>query len=588
MMYRTRVPVAPMWCGSLFLLVLIAMTGTSVNAQEARNRRVGSVPREISREVIAVFNAATTTRVRGDYTMTSGDTVRGNVAVLAGRARIAGVITGQLVVINGDAVLDATSRIDGSLTVLGGSFESPDRPIIGGDIRVWSARLRYHEEADTLVADLDREFFSRWREWQREETNGRKSQLFLTTAHTYNRVEGLPIYLGPRLQVRNGNTGVEMEAFGIYRTGSNLAFDGDARGYRLRMELKQGRTAGFFVGGRLFDEIDAVEKWQLSDTEIGLSTFLFTRDYRDYWQRHGGNGYLGVFGPGKSEIRASYGKERWSSRLQKNVASLFNSDIPWRYNPQSDDGVLNVFTLSGKLDTRNRDDDPRSGWYIQAEYEHGDGILNTLAPTTPGVRAQTAGDVSYGRAHFDIRRYNRLSRGSQLNVRAVAGGWVTGDPLPMQRRFAVSGLDALPGWDFRQLIEDTDTGTCASGSNDEYRALGRPAQCERMVLVQAEFRGDFRVRLFDRDGFGDRRWMAGRGAADGAWVLFANTGRGWLSNDPSPSGVPGLLVSTPKFGTWRSDVGGGLDFGTIGVYVAKAVSDASLPMNVYVRLGRRF
>lgn len=584
--YRVQVP--RVRCGPLLLLFLAVTSATSVTAQEARGRRIGSVPRDVSREAIAVYNATTTTRVRGDYRMAASDTVRGSVAVLNGRAQIGGVITGQLVVINGDAVLEGTSRIDGALTVLGGTFESPDHPIIGGEIRVWSARLRYHEDADTLVADLDREFFSRWREWQREEVNGRKSQLFLTTAHTYNRVEGLPVYLGPRLQVRNGNTGVEMEAFGIYRTGSDLSFDSDSRGYRLRMELTQGRGEGFLVGGRIFDEVDAVEKWQLSDTEVGLSSFLFTRDYRDYWQRHGGTGYVGVIGPGKSELRLAYGKERWISRQEKNVASLFNSDIPWRRNPQTDNGVFHLLTVTGKLDTRNRDDDPRSGWYIQAEYERGAGVLESLAPTTPGVRTQALGDVTYGRALFDIRRYNRLSRKSQLNVRAVAGGWVNGDPLPMQRRFAVSGLDALPGWDFRQLIDDTDTGTCASGSNNEYRALGRPAQCERMVLLQAEFRGDFHIKLFDRDGLGDRRWSAGLGAADGAWVLFANTGRGWLVNDPSPSGVPGLFVSAPHFGTWRSDVGGGFDFGTIGVYVAKAVSEAGLPMNVYVRLGRRF
>ena len=568
--------------------LILASLVHSLDAQEPRAREVGSVPREVAREATRVFNASTTTRMRGDYSLGAADTVRGDVAVLNGRARIAGVITGQLVVLNGDAVLINGGRIEGALTVIGGSLESPDRPAVGGDIRVWSARLRYHEDADSLVADVDRALFTRWARWQRDDADGSRGQLFLTTAHTYNRVEGLPIYLGPRLSARSGNTGVEAELFGIFRTGNQLDWVNDNRGHRVRLELRQGRRAGALVGGRLFDEVEAVERWQLSESEVGLSSFVVTRDYRDYWQRHGALGYVGIFGPGKSELRASYGEERWTARRMRGVPSLFNSDIPWRFNPQADNGVLHLATLSGKLDTRNRADDPRSGWFLQGEFERGTGTLSTIAPTTDGTRTQSPGPVTYSRALFDLRRYNRLAPGAQINLRIVVGGWLGGDPLPLQRRVAVSGLDALPGFDFRQMVGTTDVGTCATGNPNTYAALGRPAQCERMLLVQSEWKGDFRIDLFgNNEGFGDRRWMAGRFRADGAWVLFANSGRGWLLGDTSdalryPSG------GIPPIRSWRTDVGGGFDFGSVGVYVAKAISESSLPANVYVRLGRRF
>ena len=472
--------------------------------------------------------------------------------------------------------------------MLGGSFESADRPSIGGDIRVWSARLRYREDADTLVADVDRALFSRWARWQRDDQNVSKRQLFLTTAHTYNRVEGLPIYLGPRLNVRNGDTRVDAELFGIFRTGNELDWVRDNLGHRVRLELRQGRRTGFLVGGRLFDEVDAVERWQLTDSEVGLSTFVVTRDYRDYWQRHGARGYVGIFGPAKSELRASYGEERWSSRRMRNVPSLFYSDIAWRQNPRSDDGVLHLATITGSLDTRNRADDPRSGWFLQGEYERGSGALDALAPTTGNTRQQSAGAVTYARALFDLRRYNRLAPGAQINVRIVAGGWLSGDPLPMQRRFAVSGLDALPGFDFRRLVGSADVGTCAAGDPNGYAALGRPAQCERMILVQTEWKGDFRIDLFGgNEGFGDRRWMAGRFRADGAWVLFANSGRGWLVTG-STTEFHSSKGTIPSIGTWHTDVGGGFDFGSVGIYVAKAVSERELPANVYLRLNRRF
>ena len=568
--------------------VLAVWLVSPLSAQEPRGRVVGSVPGDVAQEATRVFNAVSTTRVRGDYTLASADTVRGDVAVLNGHARIAGAILGQLVVLNGDMTLLGGGRIDGALTVLGGSFESADRPSIGGDIRVWSARLRYREDADTLVADVDRALFSRWARWQRDDQNVSKRQLFLTTAHTYNRVEGLPIYLGPRLNVRNGDTRVDAEVFGIFRTGNELDWVRDNLGHRVRLELRQGRRTGFLVGGRLFDEVDAVERWQLTDSEVGLSTFVVTRDYRDYWQRHGARGYVGIFGPAKSELRASYGEERWSSRRMRNVPSLFYSDIAWRQNPRSDDGVLHLATITGSLDTRNRADDPRSGWFLQGEYERGSGALDALAPTTGNTRQQSAGAVTYARALFDLRRYNRLAPGAQINVRIVAGGWLSGDPLPMQRRFAVSGLDALPGFDFRRLVGSADVGTCAAGDPNGYAALGRPAQCERMILVQTEWKGDFRIDLFGgNEGFGDRRWMAGRFRADGAWVLFANSGRGWLVTG-STTEFHSSKGTIPSIGTWHTDVGGGFDFGSVGIYVAKAVSERELPANVYLRLNRRF
>lgn len=568
--------------------VLAVWLVSPLSAQDPRSRVVGSVPGDVAHEATRVFNAVSTTRVRGDYTLASADTVRGDVAVLNGHARIAGAILGQLVVLNGDVTLLGGGRIDGALTVLGGSFESADRPSIGGDIRVWSARLRYREDADTLVADVDRALFSRWARWQRDDQNVSKRQLFLTTAHTYNRVEGLPIYLGPRLNVRNGDTRVDAEVFGIFRTGNELDWVRDNLGHRVRLELRQGRRTGFLVGGRLFDEVDAVERWQLTDSEVGLSTFVVTRDYRDYWQRHGARGYVGIFGPAKSELRASYGEERWSSRRMRNVPSLFYSDIAWRQNPRSDDGVLHLATITGSLDTRNRADDPRSGWFLQGEYERGSGALDALAPTTGNTRPQSAGAVTYARALFDLRRYNRLAPGAQINVRIVAGGWLSGDPLPMQRRFAVSGLDALPGFDFRRLVGSADVGTCAAGDPNGYAALGRPAQCERMILVQTEWKGDFRIDLFGgNEGFGDRRWMAGRFRADGAWVLFANSGRGWLVTG-STTEFHSSKGTIPSIGTWHTDVGGGFDFGSVGIYVAKAVSESELPANVYLRLNRRF
>lgn len=598
-MARAVLMSAAMWTAAMGS---VAMSPSAADAQRAG--RLGSVPRDVALEVTRLFNAPSTRRVRGDFTLAAADTVRGDLAVLNGNARLAGVVYGDVVVLNGDVFLQDGARLEKSLTVLGGTFEAPARPNVVGDIRVWSSRYRYREDADTLIAETD--FFARWSRWVRDDReNGAESQLFVTTAHTYNRVEGLPILVGPRFRLRAEDTRVRAEVFGIFRTGDGIEWKRENLGHQALLELRQGNRAGVAVGGKLFDVVDAMEQWQLTDTEVGLNSFLFTRDYRDYWQRHGGEGYVALFAGRASELRASYGEERWSARRARDPWTLFNSDLAWRRNPTADEGVLKRFTLSAVFDTRTSSQRPRSGWFLRGEFERGTGTYDTMGELTPGVRPLPTGTtpiplnegVTYSRAFFDLRRYNRLGPNAQLNLRAVFGGWVNGDPLPVQRRLSVSGIDALPGFDFRRMTGTNDVGTCATGSEEMYASLGRPAQCERMALLQAEWKGDFRINLFGDDSdYGDRRWGLGRVRADGAWVVFANTGRGWLIDRPSPSSVPnpdlGALAfdknRVPGFDTWRTDIGGGFDFGDFGVYIAQAVSQSGLSPNVYVRLSRRF
>jgi hypothetical protein len=53
------------------------------------------------------------------------------------------------------------------------------------------------------------------------------------------------------------------------------------------------------------------------------------------------------------------------------------------------------------------------------------------------------GRTTYDRVFLDVRRYNRVSAEGQLNLRVVAGGWLSGDELPLQRRFSLVGTRAM-------------------------------------------------------------------------------------------------------------------------------------------------
>jgi hypothetical protein len=112
---------------------------------------------------------------------------------------------------------------------------------------------------------------------------------------------------------------------------------------------------------------------------------------------------------------------------------------------------------------------------------------------------------------------------------------------------------------------------------------GRPAQCERIALAQLEYRSDLHVSFNEGR---DAGWRT-RFRADGSWIFFADAGRGWLVNAP---GSPMNLGRRdfPPLSSYRTDIGAGLDFDLLGIYVAKALSAPQEPANVFLRLRRRF
>jgi len=167
----------------------------------------------------------------------------------------------------------------------------------------------------------------------------------------------------------------------------------------------------------------------------------------------------------------------------------------------------------------------------------------------------------------------------------VLGGWLHGDQLPLERRFSVGGLGTIPGFDFRKFQPGTvDVSQCSDAGPPP---PGNPAQCERVALAQLEYRNELHSSFFD---FLNSRPIRLRGigfTVQPTAVAFVDAGRGWLVGPPSGT-LQYSSRSIPRFGTFKTDVGLGLDLGIFGVYVAKAVSSSKEPANVFLRVRRRF
>ena len=561
----------------LAALVLVAAPFAGMGAQNPES--ASGLPASVVSEALAIYNAAETLRASGSLDIAAEQRVNGDVAVLLGPLTIAGEVAGRVVVINGDLILRPTARVSGGVLVIGGAISGRDEAALSADVRVFRQPLPYREVDGRLEAEPD----AWWRPWERSPLSGNRSRLRILSAGAYNRVEGLPIKIGPALEQETAWGRLKLEALGIIRTAEEFHWDSENLGHSAAVELGFGGSRGVAIGARHYDIVNPVEDWHLRDVEAALAAALFHRDYRDHYNRHGGGAYL-TYSPGRDvDVTVSYSDERWATRRSRDPFSLFRNGDEWRDNPIVDDGRFHIGHATLAIDTRNNEDDPWSGWYITADYELGAGTVTSFGPASPLAReaAPADPDVTYHRGFVDLRRYNRISPDAQLNLRIVLGGWLGGDELPLQRRLSVGGSGTLPGFDFRRFHEQNDVGMCTSSVD---LLQGRPAQCERVALVQAEYRGDL---LFGRDWDAADRWLGGMRRSDMAWVLFFDAGRGWLVGDPQGE-IRYESSSFPGLGTFRTDVGLGIDLGLLGVYVAKSISQSKEPANVFVRIRHRF
>lgn len=577
---------------SILLLTWSALLQAQQASQPAVEvRDLRAVPRDIADEVQQVFNASTSRRVSGDLTVPASEVIEGDLAVMAGQVIVAGRVTGRLVVINGSVVVRGAGRVTGPVTVIGGTVTTIGGGTVEGSARAYPEHVLVESDANRLVV-RDESEDERW--YRRRMTPGEKSRgdLRLLTARTYNRVEGLPLLLGPRAYLNFSWGRLTADAMGVLRSADRFELKSENLGHLLRAELQLGGTRGIRIGGRLEDVVAPVEEWHLSDSEVGLASFLLHRDYRDYYNRHGGSLSATGFIGDHLDATVSWADEQWSTPAARDPWSLLRDNQDWRPNPILDAGRFHLVRAGVRYDTRNDADDPWSGWYVTGEYEYGVGRITEYGPTSRAIRdINPTGRNAFDRVLFDVRRYNRISAEAQLNLRLVAGGWLSGDDLPLQRRLSLGSVGSLPGYDFRQIRPGTDFLTCAGARIDDTPGgprspEGIPAQCERLVLGQVEYRGEIGTRLFGLLDQERRRRRFGWGRS-AEWVVFADAGRGWLVG-PRVGDLQYGAGTFPGLHTFRADVGVGLRLDDLGLYLAKSVTDPHTPLNFFARLQPRF
>ncbi|HEX8695593.1 MAG TPA: polymer-forming cytoskeletal protein [Longimicrobium sp.] len=612
----------------LLLTLLLPALPAAARAQDTipRAEALRRLPPGIAERVVGLYNDPGTVRLTGPARIAAGSTVTGDVAVLDGSLVVAGRVRGDVVVINGDLELRDGAEVTGDVTVVGGAATGFERARVGGELLAYAERLDYVRRGERIYADVDRpdgrdagrdagrnagrdeeareDEARRGGDWEEADDDGwtieRRSRrgradFIVATGNAYNRVEGLPITFGPVFETAGSNP-FRLRIMGIFRTETGPELGPERWGFEARAEQFLGGRRAARLGGTFFRRIDPIEDWHLSDLENALSTFFLHRDYRDHYRREGGSVYARV-DPAGSPLSSTL-----ELRLEKHRPveagspwSLFNNDDPWRLQPLAAGGTLNSLALTTRIDTRNDERDPSDGWLVRAEVERAlEAELGGLTGVeiVPGIGDEPVEipfiQRDYGlftHGMIDLRRYNRISASSRLNLRLLAGGALGGAALPPQRQHALGGEGSLPGYGLFSQDCGARERRVDPRPADPNSALFFPAYgCDGFVLGQVEYRGTLSFRMDVGHWGDDDEWDGGdddwrRFDADFAWVLFADLGRGWTHHDE--------FEDTETV----ADVGFGLLFGRLGVYLAVPVVDVDRGgegVNFFIRLDPRF
>lgn len=248
----------------------------------------------------------------------------------------------------------------------------------------------------------------------------------------YNRVDLLRP--GIWVQVQSPSTMYpRLGARAEYATGRQRAL------YGVQFEQPLLPTARFAVGMTATRRTDHSELQQVDDVENSLDLAVAREDWRDYFEREGVGAYVSWRVPDFSTVSAHIRRDRYRSlKTNSDTWSMLNKHRELRANPAIDEGESHTAVVRLERLT-HRTSRKRAGLYHWAEVERAGGGLG--------------GAFDYTRALADMRSVVRLSPAVTLSLRAAGGAALAGD-LPLQKRFAVGGIDGLRAHSFGAVRGD--------------------------------------------------------------------------------------------------------------------------------------
>ena len=111
------------------------------------------------------------------------------------------------------------------------------------------------QSPDTVTTDTTAERLGLWAR------TSRGSGLIISSAKTYNRVEGLPVYIGPSFHDSVAAAEINVSVLGIIRSADTFHWDDENIGHRVMADMRVGRGRGYGLGISSYDVVTPVEQW---------------------------------------------------------------------------------------------------------------------------------------------------------------------------------------------------------------------------------------------------------------------------------------------------------------------------------------
>ena len=236
----------------------------------------------------------------------------------------------------------------------------------------------------------------------------------------YNRVDGLPVTYG--LHGGTGSLDFHLEA--IYRIANERG------GWRGAITFRPARDRDIALSLSTYSFSDTRDRWRVGDFENSLSSFLFKEDFRNYYQRKGLTASLLY---GLNDIltgEARYRIDEYGSLETRAGVSLFGWAKEFRDNPPVEEGWMGSVELVQEYDTRNDVEQPTMGWHETLLFEISDPALG--------------GDFDFHYTELSVRRFNRVGRGKNIDMRLFAA--IGSETAPPQRGIHIHGVGGLRGY----------------------------------------------------------------------------------------------------------------------------------------------
>lgn len=554
-----------------FLLCLLLLAATAAPARaQMKGASSGRLPADVLRLVAELESDSTTVRHAnaGTVSIPAGTVAAHSLVVRNGTLHIGGEVTGSVVVLFGDLRLEPGAKIGGAVAVVEGGVFGSDDAVIAGEFNQYFGGFG-------ATAERARERLS---------TRSRygHSEIEVGVDGNYNRVEGLPIRVGPEVR-SGGRYPLHAYAYAILRTERRV-FNVDDMGYRAALEQRIPYSGGLWAGGTAFSVTEPIDRWWFSDQEASLAAALYHEDVRDYFERTGWMVYT-RFAPEHApiDVTVGYARERHESARLRDPWTLLRGGADWRLLPVSAEGELQLVHAVGTLDLRRGSDFGTRGALLRVQLAH---ALAGTVTTPPALLADGVTPVSrsyeapFTAGLIDARGYRAIGS-SIVAARLVGAGSLERTPLPPAYQSAMGGAGSLPGYSAfsvhcgaRARVTPVDDAGAAGG-----QVVLAGYGCDRIALLQAEYRRDFSSAPRSRhdDDHEHHQWWS-HFDIDPDIILFFDAGRGWSYDADGTAAATRTLY----------DAGAGLVLGGVGVFGAIPLTGDDRGIRFFLRLGPRF